>query len=769
VVGGDRQDRGQVRHGQLHRREALPEGARLSAAAPARTWATALLLPLFFASGVPALLYQVVWQRALFTIYGTNAESATAVVAAFLLGLGLGARIGGQLASRWPGRLLLIYATIEFGIGLYGVVSLMVFDWVGNHFAAASMTQTGSMAFILVVLPTVLMGATLPILAAYLVARRGHVGNGVGALYFVNTLGSAFACFLASELLMGWLGQHGTIQVAAGVNLVVGLGAVLLSRLSAAEGGAAAPEPPPLFTLGMHRAALLAGIAGYISLSFEMLWLRAYGFLSSGSARDFAHVLGFFLAGIALGGLAGRPLSRLASRSVLLGRLVPTGLFALSSLLALACAPAMALIPTEASPLLSLPAVGFVAGIWAALFPVLAHLAVAPGRMAGAGIGRLYLANVAGAVAGCLLTGFVLMDHLTTADVSAAVTAVGVFAALVLWADAPAPQRLSAVAGLALLAIVIGLGSAPLYADLYQRLLYRGAPEKEEERFANVVETRAGVIAVTREGVIYGGGEYDGRVSVDFVHDTNGIVRPFSLSAFHPAPRRVLMIGLSVGAWGQVIANHPQLEQLVVVEINPGYLELTRRYPNVASLMSNPKVTFVIDDGRRWLRNHQGEGFDMVVMNTTWHWRSFVSNLLSREFLDLVRPVLREGGLLYYNTTGSREVQRTASMSYPYTLRFTTMMLASSAPIRLDVDRWEAVMRQYRIDGKPVVGDDAESAEVMRYSRERLRTLDAAGPEYHDWNTLESRERILAETEDLREITDDGMGLEWRRGKPSYY
>ena len=149
----------------------------------------AFLYPLFFISGIPALLYQVVWQRSLFTIYGTNTESATAVVAAFLLGLGLGAFAGGWAASRWPTRLLIIYGVIEFAVGLFGFVSLQIFDWVGIRFTSANMAQTGIVAFALVVLPTLLMGATLPILVAFLVAHRGHVGSGVGILYFVNTLG----------------------------------------------------------------------------------------------------------------------------------------------------------------------------------------------------------------------------------------------------------------------------------------------------------------------------------------------------------------------------------------------------------------------------------------------------------------------------------------------------------------------------------------------------------------------------------------------------
>ena len=221
----------------------------------------ALLFPLFFISGVPALLYQVVWQRALFTIYGTNTESATAVVAAFLLGLGLGAHLGGGLATRRPGFLLLAYGLIEAVIGLFGLISLGLFDWVGIHFAAASMLQTGAVAFVLVVLPTLLMGATLPLLAAYLVARRGHVGNGVGALYFVNTLGSAFACLLAAEYLMDALGQHGTVAVAVVLNLFVGGGAAILSFMLPKAGTVGAleghpEEKAPLLLLGDRKSVV---------------------------------------------------------------------------------------------------------------------------------------------------------------------------------------------------------------------------------------------------------------------------------------------------------------------------------------------------------------------------------------------------------------------------------------------------------------------------------------------------------------------------------
>ena len=213
----------------------------------------------------------------------------------------------------------------------------------------------------------------------------------------------------------------------------------------------------------------------------------AYAFLSGGSARDFAHLLASFLAGIAFGGLAGRPLSRLADASPTHARLVPTALLAAAAVTALVCAPGMELVPVTVPSWVALPLIMLVAGLWAALFPVIAHLSVAPDRGVGPAFGQLYLANVVGAVAGCLFTGFVLMDHLATRELTIALTVVGVAIAWVLWSDASTRPKLAAAAGLSVLCVAIGLAAIPLYADLYQQLLYR-RPVSDSKRFDHVVE-----------------------------------------------------------------------------------------------------------------------------------------------------------------------------------------------------------------------------------------------------------------------------------------
>jgi predicted membrane-bound spermidine synthase len=188
------------------------------------------LAVIFFLSGAAALLYQVVWQRALYVIYGVNVESVAVVVTAFLVGLGLGSLFGGAL-SRDPRRARLRwFALLELGLGLFGVFSLPLFHTVGALTLQLSPLATGLSTFALVLLPTVAMGATLPLLVAHAVERSRNVGESVSWLYAVNTFGSAVASVLGAVVLLGSLGQRRTTWVAAAINLAVSAGAALLAR-----------------------------------------------------------------------------------------------------------------------------------------------------------------------------------------------------------------------------------------------------------------------------------------------------------------------------------------------------------------------------------------------------------------------------------------------------------------------------------------------------------------------------------------------------------
>jgi len=180
-------------------------------------------------------------------------------------------------------------------------------------------------------------------------------------------------------------------------------------------------------------------------------------------------------------------------------------------------------------------------------------------------------------------------------------------------------------------------------------------------------------------------------------------------------------------------------------------------------VLKNPRITTVIDDGRRWLARNPERKFDFIVQNTTFNWRAHTTNLLSTEFLKLIRGHLKPGGVFFYNTTGSDEAQRTGALEFPYALRFINFMAVSDSPFALDRRRWERVLREYRIEGRPVF-ELADSKQQTRLE-EVLALADSLsagyGPAKQTGMNLETREGILARTEGVPTITDDNMGTEW--------
>jgi spermidine synthase len=267
------------------------------------------------------------------------------------------------------------------------------------------------------------------------------------------------------------------------------------------------------------------------------------------------------------------------------------------------------------------------------------------------------------------------------------------------------------------------------------------------------------VIEISKDATVYGNGVYDGSFNVDPTDDVNFVVRPYALSLFHPAPKHILMIGLSSGSWAQILVNHPQVESLDIVEINPGYIQLIPQHPMVASLLQNPRVHIYVDDGRRWLRAHPNACYDVIVINESFYWRDHSSVLLSADFLRLVRPHLNVGGVFYYNTTGSEDVVNTGLRVFPYGLRVFSALALSDSPIALDEDRWMRVLREYKIDGR-LVFDPAnpKSAETLAEYAALLRDVDTtsrtAGVETSQGLNARLHQRLL--------ITDDNMGLEWQ-------
>ena len=518
---------------------------------------------------------------------------------------------------------------------------------------------------------------------------------------------------------------------------------------------------------GFRLTLAISAASGFIALSYEILWYRAISFVSWSIASAFGLLLGAYLTGIAVGAsLAGRLCKVRAigegdSRGRELRLLAAFTLVA--NLVGFAVVPSLARVVHQHAWPWVLPVVGLAAALLGAVFPLVSHFGIEADARAGVRLSYVYVANIIGSAAGSLLTGFVLLDHLSYSAIALGLALAGVALAAALGflgsgarsGATSAGGRAGILGGCAVAAVGLVVARGPAFDHLYERLLYRN--HFDGQTFAEIVENRSGVITVTDDGTVYGGGAYDGRFNVSLESDENLILRAYGIGALHPAPRHVLMVGLSSGSWAQVIANLPGVESLDIVEINPGYEQIIARHPTVASLLSNPKVHLFTDDGRRWLLRHPDARFDFIVQNTTWNWRAHITDLESVDYLEIVRRHLSPGALFYFNTTESDDVLRTAAVTFPYALRVYNFMAVSESKVAWDDERWQATLRGTIIDGAPAFDLTTEKGKAaFAESLARGRPNAATRP-------FESRSSVLARTAAAGLVTDDNMLPEWRR------
>jgi hypothetical protein len=223
------------------------------------------------------------------------------------------------------------------------------------------------------------------------------------------------------------------------------------------------------------------------------------------------------------------------------------------------------------------------------------------------------------------------------------------------------------------------------------------------------------------------------------------------------------MIGLSSGSWGQVFANHPQVETLDIVEINPGYLQLIPQYPVVRSLLQNPKVHIYVDDGRRWLIAHPDAHYDAIICNSTYFWRDHSTGLLSVEFFTIARSHMNPGGIYYFNTTESAEAIATALHVFRYGLRVINFVVVSDLPLEIATGRWLDTLRQYQIDNRYLFdpGDPLAQHTLTEYAQ-FANSINLPPVQFG----LERSDSLRAHYGRERLITDNNMGREWELEVP---
>jgi spermidine synthase len=377
---------------------------------------TRILCVLFFFSGFPALIYQLTWQRELFRIFGVNSESVTIVVTAFMLGLGFGSVAGGWVSKRRWISLLPLLAAIELATAAFGIVSLSVFEQVGALIVNWSLPAMAAVNLLLVIVPTLLMGATLPILVSHLVRRSGEVGGAVGLLYYVNTMGAGAACLACCGVLFPFFGMHGAIWAAVGINVAVAIGAIAAHAFHRDEARpvlAASNRRPNEAVLGMRSVLLLAALGGFISLSYEIFLFRTVSYASGSSATAFAITLACFLFGIAGGARSAGKTCETLRPADTMRKAADELVFA--NLVGLLFLPLMAHLAWLGLGVLGVAMlmVYLIARRWGSLLPYLAQFGVPADDRAGMRTSLLYFSNILGSAAGAIVTGFVLTNYLT--------------------------------------------------------------------------------------------------------------------------------------------------------------------------------------------------------------------------------------------------------------------------------------------------------------------------------------------------------------------
>ncbi|VEI57389.1 Spermidine synthase [Pasteurella multocida] len=637
-----------------------------------------ILRIVFFMSGFAALVYQIAWQRMLFTAFGVDLESITIVIAVFMAGLGIGAYFGGRLADKFPNKIILIFALTEIGIGLFGFLSSDLIAFIKSVFLHSNTLIIALANFILLLFPTFLMGSTLPLLTQYLNNYiDNNIGNNIGWLYFVNTLGAATACLVTGFYLFNHFQLDEVVYIAAGINVFVAIAIFSIygtekhnKNIKLINKGEEQPIEVADFSL-VRKAILLSFLGGFLSLGLEVIWIRLFSLYSSSIPQAFAFILALFLLGIAFGSLIGKDVCKRKQANLnYIGRI-----FLVSTLFDSIAILSIIYYPNFIVFTFSVLLVALLRGI---IFPIVHHLG-SGNRKTGAAISNVYFANVLGCTLAPIFFGFFLLDILNTQQVYLVIIAISLLIAFfclkLIW--------LKIISLFSLLAI-----SSMVF--LPERII-NSLVQKPNLVLEKLIENKHGFIQVYKDKyddhLVFGSNVYDGMLNIDITHNSNGIHRAYLLPVIAPQSKNILVVGLSTGSWVRVLSSMPNVESITVIELNPGYPSLADSYSAMRKVLEDKRIKIITDDGRRWLVKNQQDKFDFILMNTTFHWRSYATNLLSQEFLELTKSHLTENGFIYFNTTESTDAFFTASKVYPYTYQYGNMALASLKPV-LELDEY---------------------------------------------------------------------------------
>jgi len=683
---------------------------------------------LFLFSGVASLIYQIVWVRMLTLVFGHTIYSVSIVLSAFMAGLGLGSYLWGRAIDK-TGKPLLVYGKIEILIGIsaaflsillsnFTPIYAWLHQWLPNLFFLIAALKT-VLAFLLVLIPTIFMGATLPVMCKYFATEEANLGQQVGYLYSINTLGAAAGCLFAGYFLIGFFGVLETALVAAGINLLIGLVCIVVFKKAEPGVTCGFGLPKPAFVslqLDKENRLWLAisFLCGFTALAYEVVWTRLLVFGIGSTVYSFSLMLANFLFGITVGGLLIVPFfkRKIDFRLLLTLFQFGIGLYLIFSLYQSNWILSSFIRPilfmdgpiTEfwinmrnASALMFVPTV-----LFGMSFPVLTHLVTKGSQDIGSSLGIVYGVNTVGGIMGSVVAGYLLLPNLGSQQTLVCLSMFNFLAGMLLFATSSLLTGFIRKGAAISLSCLLFLFLLKMPNDLLKEIFLRDSDGKTNpEQLIYLEEGLTTTVAVfdddrnefKSKSLILNG--------VNMSADNMDSRKYMTLLSYIPLllvenPKNVLVICFGTGQTAGAAGVYPGINLVDSVDISPGVFQAGKFFKATNhNVVNNPKVKKIIQDGRQHLLT-TSTSYDVITAEPPPPSDAGSVNLYTREYYELTKRALKPGGIVsqwipLHSQAETHVYQhfRTFHESFPYVMawypvRSHIILIGSNQPINLE-------------------------------------------------------------------------------------
>lgn len=671
-----------------------------------------LILVCFFFSGMTGLIYEILWTRMIVKIIGGAPFAVSIILTVFMGGLGLGSFIAGRMIDKIkePMKLVRLYGVLELAIGVYCLmlspiliafrpVYAILYNRLFEHFMLYNLLTFIGCGLLLLI-PVICMGATLPILCRFYVSRLSHLGDHIGRLYGLNTIGAAFGALVCGFWLINYLGMAGTTALAVAANGIIGAVAIVASYKMKFDSGFEKAEHAEekkqkqdgelIYKGAVVAALVIFAVSGFCSMAYEVIWTKLLALIIGPTTYSFTIVLVTFITGLALGSMlfgwlgdkVRRPIwlllyTQLAAGllALLVSQLLGNSQFFFAKLihqfqdnfLLLNISKAVILFCFILLPTLCL----------GATFPLVGKIYTRSLSNVGKSIGSVYAINTIGAVLGSFCAGFLIVPLIGKENGLRLVFSIQIATALIIsirllvlnnhrklqWA----PIMVPAVAGLVLCfyfpswnraALVWGrYHPTEIITSEFQKIgwvesLWKGPEILGKQRGGEIVyygDGIGGFTAVLRNEDAFGNIDFalmvTGKGESSSCKDmpTQTLSTHFPMM-FHHNPKSVLVIGLGGGMTAGEMLCYP-IDRLDVVEISGEVANASGYFnPWNGNVLANPKTNLIVQDGRAHLQL-TNRSYDVIVSEPSNPWMAGVANLFTREVFALAKDRLNDGGV----------------------------------------------------------------------------------------------------------------------------